>query len=542
MATAKAVIEASMDGTQVKAEASAIDGAFNKLGGTLSNQLGGALRTVSGSIAGVVRGGLSAAGVLHTLNISRGVNDAKELDAITARLGKTLGQSGEALKNQFKGMEARTHATADAQAEFVGNLTLLTSNAKGSSAALLGLADHALATGQTLGEQLDLGHLLVNGLGAVSGTSEELGRLRSMAETLGTVGGPEQLLKTFKAIESQLGQVSMETDEARAKTTAWIGVATKGLKPEQQARVGAGMIEFFKSKALDMERVTGTRVYDKNGNLDLDKAIRTYKGYMAKKFGKNDAQRRRVILMSAGLEVGSAIERAQASEVDAVAGTSQDKGDITASAKDFRHSKVGRRERVENQQNATDRSIGGAFVAVQDALIDKVGSDATTRINIAAGALATLGIGSAVAGLVKGGLPAIKGAGEALGVAALPLTAMATVGYLGYQDIMSTETDYQTGRLVEDEDRENAAAAGINVTAYHRQNARAAQLDGLKVFSRDDGIKVDNAEVVAALKSLPKELAEQLRNSPLQVKAHALANTAPKPKPSDPNAKPQRQP
>jgi hypothetical protein len=84
MADEKARIVAELTGgSAVASEAAKIDKALTGVGGVA--------RTVGGAVAGMAAETLRAVGVMQTINIANAVEQAKQLDLATARLGQSAG-------------------------------------------------------------------------------------------------------------------------------------------------------------------------------------------------------------------------------------------------------------------------------------------------------------------------------------------------------------------------------------------------------------------------------------------------------------------
>lgn len=97
----------------------------------------------------------------------------------------------------------------------------------------------------------------------------------------------------------------------------------KGLKPEQAKQVGAAALQQLRSRALDIERVTGRRVIDDKGQLvDPTQSLADLKRLADKRHGNNQEAKRRALMADFGQELGLAIMRTDFNEVDQTSKTS----------------------------------------------------------------------------------------------------------------------------------------------------------------------------------------------------------------------------
>ena len=253
MSDDRARIHAELSGTEnVVSDAGKIEKALQGVGGVA--------RTIGGAVAGLASEGLRAAGVLQTLNMSNAVEGARQLDLTTARFGQSAGVAGSILKANFDAVEQKTLSSSNAMASFATALGKATYDGKGAAASVAALADEALSVGRDLGEELPLAVALRNMGTDANDLQRDLGRLRDMAETVGTIGGPTAFKDTLAALGPVLAGVSTQTDESRTKLEALVAVLGKGLKPQQATAVAGAALQAVRSRAMDIERVTGRRV------------------------------------------------------------------------------------------------------------------------------------------------------------------------------------------------------------------------------------------------------------------------------------------
>lgn len=516
----QARVTAKLEGVdQVAAGADKIGNSLEKAGQKAQSKVGGALKSIATGLGSVVQTGLTAAGVLGALNVANAVSDVRRLDEQTARLGRTAHVSADALKMGFDAAERRTLTSSMAMADFAKNLGRATLNSRGAIEAVGGLGDEALATGQDLNDQLDLGKVLMSGLGATGDLSDELGRLRHQAESLGLAGGPQALKDTLVAIGPALQTVAITSDAARAKLEALVAVSSKGLRPEQQKAVAGGMLGFLKGQATAIRRSSGVDVLDEYGQLkDPTAALALYKSMADRKFGKNERAKKEAIINQAGEDVGRAILRTDIGEVQRTAALGNE-GKTAAEAEAARQSKTGKRTAAELAKDQARRGLGEKFLGAQDALVGAVGVPAATVIEGGGGALAlkgAIGAGKLAAGTLGAG-----GAALAAGVGGVMLGQVAVASSLG-QDRDEMGADWRkehaptigrelAQRVISkgeftDEVFQSAAKDGAVVELLKALNARQAELN-----------ETLRTQVTAGL-------AAELRKNPIQARIVASPN------------------
>ena len=433
MAKELAEIEAKLIGAlQVVQEAQKMDSALDKVGTTVSKKLSGALRTVGGEIGGLVKDGLRAAGVLQTISLANAVEDTKRLDLATAKLGQSAGVSGTLLRNNFDAVEKKTLTAAGVMADFSRSLGWATYDSKFAADSVGALGEEALAVGRDLGDELPLA-VALRGLGTeAKDLPDELGRIRDMAERISTVGGHMALKDTLAALGPQLAGVSMQAPDAKAKLEALVAVLGKGLKPEQATAVGYAALQTIRSRALDIERVTGRRVLDDNNELvDPTQTLKDLKKLADRKYGaKNTEAKRRALMTEFTPELGLAIYRTDFSEVDRLKTLATNKEKTEKEAEKFRQSDAGKRIEAGLAKDQAMRGVGAKLAGVHDTLVDTLGVPGAMGVELVGGHVALAGAkalgGKILAGSVGAGATAIGGA--IVGTAAAQLAAVSSLG------------------------------------------------------------------------------------------------------------------
>lgn len=381
MSKDRASVEVTLDGTDVAvSNAKRLDQAFERWGHSAASgarAVGGSLASMAGS---VIKTGLAIQGGLSLMSA---IDQAKHLDETTAKLGQSAKTSGNELQEAFKRAEQRTLTSAGAQAEFAKQLGRTTYDSKFAADAVSAMAEDALASGRELGEGLPLAAALSDLGVRAQDVLPELDRVRAMAEMVGTVGGDLALKDTLAALRPELQTVAADGDAARSKMEALVAVLGKGLKAPQAQAVGSAAISMVKQRALDIERLTGRRVLDNNGQvIDPTRALADVKRITQRKFGSNQEAQRRALISEFGADLGLAIFRTDFSEVDRV-DKAKGTGKTTAGAQKFRESKEGGRAGRRLAIESTARDLAGkALGAADEALGDGTRPDGTRQPGI----------------------------------------------------------------------------------------------------------------------------------------------------------------
>lgn len=427
---------AVQENANISASLTGLDGVLGGLG-----QIKSAGGAISGALKNVVTDGLRAAGVFQAISLASAVEDVKKLDATTARLGQSSGSSVGALQAKFAGLEQKLLTSAPALADFTQQLGRTTYDSKSAASAVEGLGLEALATGKTLSEEMSLGETLRSGLGVIGETTAELDRLRAMAGAVQTVGGPAAFQASLISLRSQLEGVETKSDSARAKLEAFVAATGKGLKPGAQAGAAGGLLSFFKSRSLDIERLLKRRVINDAGELIDPSAIaRDLKKVSDKLHGGRKEEQRRALINTYGLEGGLAMFRGDFADVDSLAklkGT----GQTAAAAQRFRETDAAKRIEFEVGKQSAMRAIGSKFLGVHDSLVGGLGTGGALGVELVGGHLGAKGLGK-LSTMFGGG-----GAGAAAEVAKLGDAARTTTQALTSFAAIDAEASAAAGGL-----------------------------------------------------------------------------------------------
>lgn len=532
MAKEKASVEVSLDGTDAAvSDAKRLDSTLSNMGRSAADST----RKAAGGLLSMAGGALKAASALQGLSIANAIGDAKALDLATAKLGQSAGVSGARLQASFDQAEKKTLASSMAMTEFSRALGRASYDGKFAVGSISALADEALAVGRDLGDELPLG-LAMQRLGVTTeALPGELGRVRDMAERLGTVGGPAALRDTLAALSPQLDNVATASDESRAKLEALIAVMGKGLKPGQAQAVASGALSLVQSRALDIERLTGKRVLNDKGEVtDPTAALAEVQRLGRKKFGGNKEAERRAAISEFGPLLGSMIVNTDFSQVDKLASSAKDRGKTASEAESYRNTPEGRRQAAELAKQQALRSAGSPILGVFDTLTEKLGPTGSLiatylggkGLERAGSALLNSGGGSG------GGLA--PGAGGGLGVGslgfALPMGG-AFLGAAAMQAKVLTEIGQDRESMGKDWRSSHAQTLGSELAQQAIQRGDLSTAVG-RAGGDKDVIAAMLTTLEGSLEKLPAAMAQQvaagiaaeLHRAPLKVSVPSNPN------------------
>lgn len=514
MASEKASVQISLDGADaVVSDARKAENAINAIGS-------GALRAgkaIVGSMAGAVGSAMQLAAAATAINFGKGMADAKQLDLTVARLARTAGTTGDALKAGFEKAERSTLTSSLALADFSKALGRTTYDGKYAAGSVAALGDHALALGRELGDELPLA-VALHGIGVeAEKLPAELGRIRDMADRLGTVGGAAALGDTLAALGPQLATVATQSDASKAKLEALIATMTKGLRPDQAKQVGGEALAMVKSRALDIERLTGKRVIDDNGQLtDPTEALASIKKIAQKKFGGNQEAMRRALMSEFGSDLGLSIMRTDFNSVGKTAAAAQNTGKTAQEAEAFRQSTEGKRIDAELQRQAAGRAVGGKIQGALDTATDALGPVGTTAALYGGGkALGYIG-GKLLAGGGTASGSAGTGAGTSLAAglgtvvtSGLGLSAAVGVGSLALQGGVLNEIGQDRDAMGADWRKKHAQTLGGELAQQAIARGDLMPVIG-KAGSDKEVIAAMLTTLEGSLDKLPAAMAQQV--------------------------------
>ena len=372
MAKEKASVEVSLDGTAAAvSDINKLDASLNQVGRKAS-EWG---KKTFGSLTGLASGVLGEVTALKGLSIGNAIRDAKALDMATAKLGQSAGISGAKLQSSFDQAEKKTLISSVAMAEFARSLGRASYDGKFAAGSVESLAVAALAAGRDLSDEAGFS-LAIQRVGFdASQSMTEIERMADMADRMQTIGGPVALRDTLASLGPLLDSVATSSDESRIKLEALVAVMGKGLKLGQAQAVAGGALSTVKSRALDIERLTGKRVLNDKGEVtDPTAALADIQAITRKKFKGDQGAQRRALISEFGAELGSMIMYTDFSQVGKLAKTATDKGGVQAEANKARETAAGKR--VQKQlavEQAARTTAAKAMSSANDVMQDPNG-------------------------------------------------------------------------------------------------------------------------------------------------------------------------
>lgn len=386
----RAVIEASLEGAdKVAKDAGKVDKALKntkdsaeKAGKEGKNAAGGWKELTKGvdeTVKGLsatkllgasVGGAILAAGHAVYTYFKEGAAAAEDFQGKTSRVSRRASIDLATLRDVVEENETANNESADSSTEFVEALTRLTYDGRSAAETVKSMSQEARATGRSLQELTARAAALRTGLGLVGDQEAELGRIRDMAESLGTVGGPEAFKDLITALAPQLSQVAIKSDEARAEVEAFLGVLTKGLKPEAAQRTGAAALSGLKAKKNVIQALTGVDVVDENNEIIPGNIVPAFQAVKKRvqRSTKDPRVQKRILENFFGEDVAAALQRGDLEDVKKVAARSKDRGKTNEEARTYVETTEGERERLKLKAEQRKRRAGGEVLPIGDRL------------------------------------------------------------------------------------------------------------------------------------------------------------------------------
>lgn len=183
------------------------------------------------------------------------------------RTSIATGQSLEDLRAKYQNL-SRTNAVMpqqiDAWARSVGRLTY---DLKGAQDSFTSAHRAALAFGESDQEQVPFAVYLKQVKNEAGDTTMAVGRLFAMAEKLGTVGGPRALRDSFVQMGAQVDRLISRKGHARADVEGLQALIAHDATPAQARRIMSGVLGFWGSQTLNIQRTLGRRILDSEGHI-----------------------------------------------------------------------------------------------------------------------------------------------------------------------------------------------------------------------------------------------------------------------------------
>lgn len=398
---------------------------YSRMGERLKSAVGGAVREVGRGFAQLAQDAVRVATAMQGLSLAQTVEQAKALEFAYTRVGIAGKRSMEDVKKEIRETSKYT-LTDDATTEqLVRGYGKLTYNLRGARADIKALAAEGAAGGRSLEEELSLGRTMRQDLGVTGELSTALGKLRAQAEQLGVVGGPEALGDMLQRLGPQLQQVSLKSDEARGRLTAFLGELGRGRNADAGARIGSSVLGAIQGNWQAVERTLGRRVRDrKTGQIeDPDKIAVELRDRLVKGRGAERAELALANLV--GPEAAAQLMNYDAKRAAGASGAkpSEEVGKLYA---EFLGSKAGQRARGKIEREQSMQDAVSPLVDLQDQYKALIPNPLVREgVNLAGQALLTGATGAAAGRVASRGAGAVAGkgagalAGKAMAAAAL---------------------------------------------------------------------------------------------------------------------------
>lgn len=250
-----------------------------------AKKVGGALK---GAFVGAFQDAARLVTVSNAISLDKAFESARKYRSEIGLLSATAGPVGQ-LRAQIDGISRQKLLREGEVVSAARGLGRITGSSKDALLALGALSDEAAATGETLTEKLPLGAALMNGLGtSAADVGSELGRVRTLADSLGTSGGLLAAEDRLTAMSGLLSEIGTKTDADRAKLEALALGLGNGLNKEAGKRASAAIIASISGNREQFAAVAGLKIgalTNADGSLNVDAALEAAQ--------KNQAQIRR---------------------------------------------------------------------------------------------------------------------------------------------------------------------------------------------------------------------------------------------------------
>jgi hypothetical protein len=384
----RAVIEASLEGTDnVEKKANRVTKSIKgtkdeaekagKSGKTaagswkeFSKEVDGAVKGLSiTSVLGGAIGGVVVAGVGLAVNALReGAAASEKFQDRTARLSRQAGVDVRGLRGAFNFLEGSILQSAEAQGDFVEQVARTTFDGDSAVKSLKGIGTVALATGRQLQDMIPVS-TAIRSIGVIGDQTAALGKLRDMAERVGTVGGPRALEETIAALGPQFEHVSAKTDEARTHLLAYIATLSQGLKPEQAKKVSGDALSGIKAHAPLFKAITGIDAVGKDGKVVEENIAPIYDALKRKvqRQSKDPTTQRRLLGQLVGSEdLAGALLRTDSAAAAKLGKEAADRGKYAKEASGVVASAEGQRIARDLERERAKRTAGETVLEGSD--------------------------------------------------------------------------------------------------------------------------------------------------------------------------------
>jgi hypothetical protein len=415
----------------------AVAGSFRRAGQAISSQLEQVgmdmLRTVT---------------VMRTLDMRSAVDGARSYREEVTRFGIVARESVGGVRLGFEQLSKMTLEGEPALVAWSRGVGRLTYDYTGAIVSAKALHDESVATGKSFDEMGQLGVVMHESLGVADQMDTALGKIRAQAEALGTVGGAAAFQDQILALGGALTGVATQSEQARSRVTALLGILGKGYSAPQAQQIQQSVFGGLLANANGLSLVLGHDVLNEKGELaDPARTLREAQAFY-QRLVPNKRLRRMMLRQQYGNLGGSAIERGDFSEqaVSTIAALPPSRR-ASRAAEQFEATDAGKALKTQLEAQRHMRDAAEALVGLQDKWGETFASSplagqvvgglvqATMRTALGQlGGIVSGGATSAAGG--AGGEAAVGGLTAGLGGATLALGAF-TVGLLATGKVLS---------------------------------------------------------------------------------------------------------
>jgi len=450
---------------------------------------------LKGEVTSSVKTVLTTVTALNTISFAQAIQQNREYQQSLARMSYGAGKSTADLRSNIRGVANATLEDERVTQAWAKSVGLVTGNYSQAIEMSKAYSAEALATGEDLADftQTASNLSLSFGLKDASSVTKELETIRSMAQSVGTTGGPVALRQQIEALLGPSTQLAVATEEQRKKLEAWAAAIGKGYTPQQAGRVQQQLASFVEGNARGISRQLGHNVLDEQGHVqDLPKVVSEMRQVLQRKYGKNA---RSVATSLYGNEAAYAMFNFDQNSYEAALAAKP--GDAGKQAlEQYRRSDEGRQKSAQLRSDQARRdaaqALSPAMTAYQEfaanhpyaslALGLGGGGIGTTLLKHGAKALFRGALGAGSTGAAEGGGFSLASLlfGGLTGAATIPAAGLLGVGYVNSRKGAAydkAQADYNAAHPV---DAESAKYFG---EGYAREHGATIRHGGMQVFN-----------------------------------------------------------
>lgn len=319
-------------------------------------------KAVGDAFQGVASDIIRTVTVANAISFGQAMESANRYRQEVGRLSATNGPVGQ-LRTQIENISRLKLVSESEVISSTRGLGRMAYDARGAQAAIGALTDEAQATGEALADKLPLGAALMAGLGVEGAkVGQELGRVRTIADDLGTSGGLLAAEDRLIAMKNILVEIGAKTDADKAKLEALALGIGKGQSPEAGKRSSAAILGDLNKDRRGWERFAlGGKfgaLTNPDGSLNMDAAYKALEVGQQKirKMGHGNAGLTRQIAtnMFGSEQAGAAFLDMNVAAMRQEAATAKPSSKTAKEAEDLRKSEAGKAEerRLERERAA----------------------------------------------------------------------------------------------------------------------------------------------------------------------------------------------